>query len=422
MRITVNNRYIKTKIGFLPIEWEIETLENICIKKGLIRGPFGGALKKEYFKEQGVKVYEQKNAIYKDYSLGNYYINNEKFEELKRFEVSEGDFIVSCSGTIGRIYRIPKEAEKGIINQALLNIKIDTKKINSDFFYQYFQWDNFQYRIIDNTQGGAMANLVSMEQFRKTIFPIPPLKEQAKIAEILSTWDSAIEKQEQLIEKKKEFKKGLMQRLLSGEVRFKEFNDKWKIVSLGSIFDRVTDKNNVGVTNVLTISAQNGLVNQEEYFNKSVSSKDLSGYYLLKKGDFAYNKSYSNGYPLGAIKRLNDYEEGVVSPLYICFRAKEKISTCFYEQYFESGFLNKEIFKIAQEGARNHGLLNVSVTEFFKDIKIAKPSLEEQNKIAEVLIEADKEIELLQKELEVLKLQKKGLMQRLLTGEVRVKV
>ena len=102
----------------------------------------------------------------------------------------------------------------------------------------------------------------------------------------------------------------------------------------------------------------------------------------MKKGDFAYNKSYSNGYPLGAIKRLNNYDEGVVSPLYICFRAKEKISTCFYEQYFESGFLNKEIFKIAQEGARNHGLLNVSVTEFFKDIKIAQPSLEVMNKSA----------------------------------------
>ena len=264
-------------------------------------------------------------------------------------------------------------------------------------------------------------NITNYDFFNMPIL-IPTISEQEKIAEILSTWDLAIEKQEQLIEKKKEFKKGLMQRLLSGEVRFKEFDDKWKIISLGSIFDRVTDKNNVGVTNVLTISAQNGLVNQEEYFNKSVSSKDLSGYYLLKKGDFAYNKSYSNGYPLGAIKRLNDYEDGVVSPLYICFRAKEKISTCFYEQYFESGFLNKEIFKIAQEGARNHGLLNVSVTEFFKDIKIAKPSLEEQNKIAEVLIEADKEIELLEKELEVLKLQKKGLMQRLLTGEVRVKV
>lgn len=269
---------------------------------------------------------------------------------------------------------------------------------------------------------GTAQPKLNKEVCKNILIKVPSIKEQEKIAEILSTWDSAIEKQEKLIEKKKEFKKGLMQRLLSGEVRFKEFTEDWAIVSLGNVFERVTQKNDAECTNVLTISAQNGLVNQEDYFNKSVSSKDLSGYYLLKKGDFAYNKSYSNGYPLGAIKRLNNYDEGVVSPLYICFRAKEKISTCFYEQYFESGFLNKEIFKIAQEGARNHGLLNVSVTEFFKDIKIPKPSLEEQNKIAEVLIEADKEIELLQKELEALKLQKKGLMQRLLTGEVRAKV
>lgn len=347
------------------------------------------------------------------------YINRESYEFLNKSKVFPGDIIVSNVGArCGLSFRAPKLDKP--MSLAPNSILLRTNQ-NDDYIFQFLNSDIGQGKI-DMIKGVSAQPKFNKTDFKNIKIMLPTLKEQEKIAEILSTWDSAIEKQEQLIEKKKEFKKGLMQRLLSGEVRFKEFNDKWNIVSLGSIFDKVTDKNNVGVTNVLTISAQNGLVNQEEYFNKSVSSKDLSGYYLLKKGDFAYNKSYSNGYPLGAIKRLNDYEEGVVSPLYICFRAKEKISTCFYEQYFESGFLNKEIFKIAQEGARNHGLLNVSVTEFFKDIKIAKPSLEEQNKIAEVLIEADNEIELLEKELEVLKLQKKGLMQRLLTGEVRVKV
>ena len=355
-----------------------------------------------------------------DYKASKEYISKEDYDEVMRRGIPKvGDVLITTEAPLGNVAQIDDAnialAQRIIKYRGKLNI------LDNDYLKFYLSSDIFQSELIKKSTGSTVKGIKGTVLHKMKII-FPPLKEQEKIAEILSTWDLAIEKQEQLIENKKEFKKGLMQRLLSGEVRFKEFNDKWKIVSLGSVFDRVTDKNNVGSQNVLTISAQNGLVNQEDYFNKSVSSKDLSGYYLLKKGDFAYNKSYSNGYPLGAIKRLNYYDEGVVSPLYICFRAKEKISTCFYEQYFESGFLNKEIFKIAQEGARNHGLLNVSVTEFFKDIKIAKPSLEEQNKIAEVLMKADKEIELLQKELEVLNNQKKGLMQRLLTGEVRVKV
>lgn len=409
--------YKQTKIGKLPNDWEVSKLSDVCEIKGGKRLP------------KGYELQEHKNNIpyirVADMYMGGICLDNIKYvpaeiaDKIKNYKISSKDLFISVAGTLGIVGEVPEELDGANLTEnadKLCNIKIDKK-----YLLNVLQSEVIQTIILSEMTNNAQPKL-ALTRIKEFLIPIPSIEEQEKIAEILSTWDSAIEKQEQLIEKKKEFKKGLMQRLLSGEVRFKEFNDKWKIVSLGSIFDRVTDKNNVGVTNVLTISAQNGLVNQEEYFNKSVSSKDLSGYYLLKKGDFAYNKSYSNGYPLGAIKRLNDYEEGVVSPLYICFRAKEKISTCFYEQYFESGFLNKEIFKIAQEGARNHGLLNVSVTEFFKDIKIAKPSLEEQNKIAEVLIEADKEIELLQKELEVLKLQKKGLMQRLLTGEVRVKV
>lgn len=409
----VRSGYKRTKVGVIPMEWAVKKLGEIGDSKiGLTYSP------DDVVDSKGLLVLRSSNIrngslVYED----NVFVNKEVKEELL---TKENDILI-CA----------RNGSKSLIGK---NALITSKAINltfgafmsiyrseyNKFLFQMFQTELYKKQISINL--GATINQITTKNLNDFIFPIPPINEQEKIVEILSTWDSAIEKQEQLIEKKKEFKKGLMQRLLSGEVRFKEFDDKWKIVSLGSIFDRVTDKNNVGVTNVLTISAQNGLVNQEEYFNKSVSSKDLSGYYLLKKGDFAYNKSYSNGYPLGAIKRLNNYDEGVVSPLYICFRAKEKISTCFYEQYFESGFLNKEIFKIAQEGARNHGLLNVSVTEFFKDIKIEKPSLEEQNKIAEVLIDADKEIELLEKELEALKLQKKGLMQILLTGEVRVKI
>ncbi|WP_323592348.1 restriction endonuclease subunit S [Aliarcobacter butzleri] len=194
--------------------------------------------------------------------------------------------------------------------------------------------------------------------------------------------------------------------------------EDWEVKTFQSIFERVTRKNTVNNQNVLTISAQHGLVNQEDFFNKSVSSEDLSGYILLNKGEFAYNKSYSNGYPMGAIKRLKKYDQGVVSSLYIYFKAI-KDDPEFYEHYFEAGLLNREIYKIAQEGARNHGLLNMSVIEFFKDLHVAKPPKIEQQKIAQILTTWDETIvkqEKLIKEKEQLK---KGLIQKLLSGEVR---
>ncbi|WP_415894818.1 type I restriction-modification system subunit M [Neptuniibacter sp. PT34_22] len=189
---------------------------------------------------------------------------------------------------------------------------------------------------------------------------------------------------------------------------------EWEEKRFGEVFERIRTKNKIGNKNVLTISAQHGLINQEKYFNKSVSSKDLSGYFLLSKGEFAYNKSYSKGYPLGAIKRLNNYDSGVVSPLYICFKTRASNESGFWQQYFEAGLVNHEIYKIAQEGARNHGLLNVSVTDFFEDIKIKCPHYKEQIAISNYLTEYDNYLELKSKLLLSSVTVKKGLVQNIL--------
>jgi type I restriction enzyme S subunit len=167
----------------------------------------------------GLKVYEQKNAIYKNVNLGNYFIDKNKFNELKRFEVKKGDFIVSCSGTIGKIYQIPKGVDCGIINQALLKIKTDDNIIHDRFFFYYFDWEKFQEKIIDNTQGGAMQNLVGMNIFRNTQILLPPLPEQQAIAQILSDMDTEIKSLEQKRDKYKVIKQGMMQELLSGKTR-----------------------------------------------------------------------------------------------------------------------------------------------------------------------------------------------------------
>jgi type I restriction enzyme S subunit len=199
------------------------------------------------------------------------------------------------------------------------------------------------------------------------------------------------------------------------ELRFPEFEDdgEWGEYVFKQIFVRLTDKNDENNQNVLTISAQLGLVSQLEYFNKKVSAKDVTGYYLLHKNDFAYNKSYSKGYPMGAIKPLKYYEKGVVSTLYICFRPKDGYNHSFFEQYFDAGLLNSEIAKIAQEGGRAHGLLNVSVKEFFSDINLLVPKFQEQQKIASCLSSLDELIAAHNDKLGALKDYKKGLLQNL---------
>lgn len=163
-------------------------------------------------------------------------------------------------------------------------------------------------------------------------------------------------------------------------------NNPYKKYNLYEFATRVTRKNKDNVSNLpLTISAQYGLVDQVSFFNKTVASKDMSGYYLLKNGEFAYNKSYSNDYPWGAIKRLDLYNMGCLSTLYICFKSNDNIVNSNYlVHYFESPKWHKQIADIAGEGARNHGLLNIAVNDFF-NTKHAVPTIENQIKIARFL-------------------------------------
>ncbi|MBR6104837.1 MAG: restriction endonuclease subunit S, partial [Paludibacteraceae bacterium] len=187
-------------------------------------------------------------------------------------------------------------------------------------------------------------------------------------------------------------------------MRFPEFKDEWIEVSLDKIVSRVTRKNKDNETDIpLTISAQNGLVDQRDFFNKVVASDNLTNYFLLKNGEFAYNKSYSAGYPWGAIKRLDKYEQGALSSLYICFAANQNVNSDYLVQYFETSKWYKVVSDIAGEGARNHGLLNVSVTEFFKTKHIVASNCNEQQKIAKFLSLLDKRIELQKSAIEKLK-------------------
>ena len=193
------------------------------------------------------------------------------------------------------------------------------------------------------------------------------------------------------------------------KLRFPGFDEPWKVEKLSDFAERVTRKNTNNETSLpLTISSKDGLVDQISYFNKTVASKDMSGYYLLKNGEYAYNKSYSVGYDFGSIKRLDRYDMGALSTLYICFALKKHDSD-FIKAYFDSLKWYREIYMISAEGARNHGLLNVPTNEFFDTKHYIPQNITEQRKIADFLIILDRRITAQQSLVDNLKKYKRGL-------------
>ena len=260
---------------------------------------------------------------------------------------------------------------------------------------------------------------LSVEKLVRYKLSIPTHQEQAKIAEILSLWDTAISKQTALLDKLTLRKRGLMQQLLTGKKRLKGFEGEWSYHTIQDHFTEIRDKNDGEGHIPMTISAKLGLISQTHKFDRVVAGNSLDKYTLLRKGDFAYNKGNSNLYEMGCIYRLKE-ESAVVPFVYICFRVIDKTCCEFYQQFFINHGLDKQLKQIITSGARGDGLLNVN-SEDFMALKIPYPSIEEQNAIASILVQADQEIEIQKQKLSRLQEQKKGLMQVLLTGKKRIK-
>ena len=192
------------------------------------------------------------------------------------------------------------------------------------------------------------------------------------------------------------------------KLRFPEFKEPWKQVRLSDFAQRVVRKNKNNETDLpLTISSKDGLVDQISFFNKTIASKDISNYYLIRNGEFAYNKSYSVGYDFGSIKRLERYPMGALSTLYICFTLTNHNSD-YIKTYFDSLKWYKEIYMISAEGARNHGLLNVPTDDFFDTYHYITDNPDEQQKIAAFINLIDQRIQKQQQLLENIKKNKRG--------------
>ncbi|KFI51313.1 HsdS-like protein of Type I restriction-modification system [Bifidobacterium callitrichos DSM 23973] len=216
---------------------------------------------------------------------------------------------------------------------------------------------------------------------------LPSTVEQQAIGRFFSRLDDLITLHQRKHDKLVVFKKAMLEQMFPQEgetvpkVRFAGFTDPWEQRKLGELVQRITRKNSDNESDLpLTISAQYGLIDQRLFFNSQVASKDMSGYYLLRKGEFAYNKSTSVDSPWGAIKRLTQYEKGCVSTLYICFELLGA-DPDYLVTYYETNRWYKAVQMIAAEGARNHGLLNIAPDDFFETTLSVPPSAAEQQKV-----------------------------------------
>ena len=196
-------------------------------------------------------------------------------------------------------------------------------------------------------------------------------------------------------------------------IRFNDFENKWEKKKLNQIVKKITRKNSKLQTSLsLTISAERGIINQNLFFNRQIASRDMSNYFLIKQGEFAYNKSYSKSAPFGTIKRLNRYNQGALSSLYIVF-CPTKVNSDYLVSYFDSSYWYKQLSMISTEGVRNHGLLNVSPNDFF-DMNLSIPyDDKEQQKIGDFFSKLDKLLDLQQQKIDKLELLKKTLLQKL---------
>jgi restriction endonuclease S subunit len=204
-----------------PQGWKTKTIEEIVKKEkySLKRGPFGGALKKEIFVEKGYLVYEQYHALNNDFSFKRYFIDDKKFNELKAFEVKSRDLIISCSGVyLGKLAMIPENADRGIINQALLKVTLDEEKMRNDFFIFHFTQKRFRETFFDANRGAGVPNFPPMKEFKKFPFIYPPIKLQNQFAERVQIIENQKQQAQVAAQKSEDLFNSLLQKAFKGEL------------------------------------------------------------------------------------------------------------------------------------------------------------------------------------------------------------
>lgn len=405
---TTSQDYKDSKIGIIPQDWEVVYLEDIaqkCSKKN-------NELKiTEVFSNSAINgIVLQNDFFNKDIAqkdnLNGYYI------------VENGDFVynprISKSAPAGPINRNLNKSI-GVVSPLYTVFRISSK-FNIDFFELYFKsnlWIRYMSSIANYGARHDRMN-ISSQDFYKMPLPNPSKKEQEKIVNILTIWNNCIKDLKSLIKNKEDLMNSLLINL------FSEKKKDWKDIKLQDIFIEHGTKSD-GLSEVYSVSVSKGLVNQIEHLGRSYAASDTSSYNLVRSGDIVYTKSPTGNFPFGIIKQNMNSYSCLVSPLYGVFTPKNTHLGYLVHLYFNSSIRTNNYLKpIIQKGAKN--TISISNSTFLSK-KIYLPINEkEQEKISETFFYLNKEIDLLKQKLKELKLQRRGLMQNLLTGKVRVKV
>ncbi len=399
----IKEGYKQTKVGIIPEDWEVlcfDDLKDKTDKHSITGGPFGSDLKSEHYTISGVRVIQLQNIgdgrfINKEFV----YTSKEKANQLKNCLIYPNEIILAkMAEPVARACLIPSFEDKFLMCSDGIRLLVDKNKFSTKYVLEYINYDLFRRIAIDRSTGSTRSR-IGLSDLKTIPLALPPLKEQEKIAEILTTWDNAIIKQQELIKSKEEQKKGLMQKLLSGKVRFDGFSDEWEEVRLGEVAE-VYQPQTISQTELTQdgydVYGANGIIGKYYQYNH-----ELEQIAVTCRGNTCGTVNYTKpkSWITGNAMVIN------------LDNSKKAIKTFMYYLFLNTNFT----YLISGSG-------QPQITGNIKSHKLELPSLEEQEKIAEVLILADEEINNLKNELKEQKQQKKALMQKLLTGQVRVKV
>jgi len=418
MNTIVPEGYKRTKVGLIPNDWQLYRTDKVLKR---VRNSVEVIADEEY-KQIGIRSHA-KGLFYKE-SVTGAELGNKSV-----FWIEPDCFIVNIVFAWEQAIGKTTENEVGMIaSHRFPMYQPQANKVDLDYIVYLFKSKRGKYLLELASPGGAGRNkTLGQGEFAELKIPLPTFKEQQKIAQIITTWDEAIIKQEDLIKEKEHLKKGLMQKLFSGEVRFDGFNDEWKEVRLGEIgnpFNGLSGKTgeDFGIGEAKYITYKNIFDNSKIRLDifENVKIYDDEKQNLVKFGDIFFTVSSETPEEVGMSSVLLDNVSNAHLNSF-CFGYRlnnfDTLDPYYARFYFRSFQMRDKISRLAQGSTR----FNLSKKEIMK-LKVKLPLLPEQQKIAEVLSLIDDEINLLKNELKELKLQKKALMQKLLTGQVRVKV
>ena len=401
--------YKESPLGIIPKEWEVKRLDTLfSFKNGI------NANKESY--GDGIPFVNTMDVLNNtflktDVLRGKVNVSPKTKEE---FCVVYGDVLfnrtsetreeVGCSS----VYIDTEEAVFG-------GFVIRAHDISSNDFYDFFKGYCFQpfyirSQIVSLGNGAIRYNL-GQEDLSRVKILVPPIIEQQRIVSVLQLWDTAIEKQSELIEKLKLRKRALMQQLLTGKKRLPGFSGEWKEVKLGDVFDERNETNRDGLS-LLSITGDRGVIYQSDSDKRDISNDDKSKYKRICPNDIGYNtmRMWQGRSALSAL-------EGIVSPAYTIVTPRESVNVKFMAMLIQQSRVVYDFWTHSQGLVSD--TLNCKYPDFCQ-VKVHIPTREEQTAIASVLVQADKEIELAKEKLNNLQSQKRGLMQQLLTSKKRI--